>query len=514
MTTRRQDPENRTFRQGAFASSVEYDRGVLGNLVADRCQLLDDANVISILWWLQQISRREGGLTGFARDFLLSHAHLIGTKSMHRFGRKPGQIYTADQVRAVRSEVRNHRPMTAVDYLLEGESPLSEILAADARSQIDEEPENDARRRLAAKSARNPVEYPAAAFIKCCQVEPEALADQLKLLLVDPATSPAAGLWNIPDLFPALVGIRAREAEQAVTAIVETEVTRKMAEELDFAHQQRAFVIIEGREGIGKSEAAKNWCARHPGQAVYIKLPSGGDELTFFRAISKAIGTACSRSYKSVDMRARIEDALQPGHLTVVIDESHFLWPQSERSHRSAPKQIDWLRTAIVDSGVPVALICTPQHFETQCERFRKGGWNANQIQRRVAHTLSLPENLATADILLVTEKYFPKVDKATLKRIAGVALGTIGYLGTIRDLRKRVDFFVSQGGAATNADYIARALAEKGLLQPSADAVLEKPEAAVKAALKGPLDRSGPAPRGTTPESFARSANAQLLSI
>jgi hypothetical protein len=514
MKTRHQDPENRTFRQDAFASSAEYDRGVLGNLVAARCQLLDDANVISILWWLQQISWREGGLTGFARDFLLSHTHLFGTKNMHRFGRKPGQVYTADQVRAVRSELRWEGRMAAVDFLLRGESSLSAILAAEARSQLGEGTDDDQRRHLAANADRNPVEYPAEALIECCQVEPEAFADQLKQLLVDPATSPVAGLWNMPGLFPALVEIRTREAEQAASGIVETDVTRKVADALDFAHQQRAFVIIEGREGIGKTEAAVNWCARHPGQAVYIKLPSGDDEMTFFRAISKAIGTAYSRGFKPVQMRARIEDALQAGHLTVVVDESHFLWPQSFRTQRASPKRVDWLRTAIIDSGVPVALVCTPQHFENQCERFRKAGWNSNQIQRRVTHTLSLPENLGKADILLVTQKYFPDVDRVTLKRIAGVALGTIGYLGTIRDLRKRVDFFLSQGGAATNADCIARALAEKGLSLPSADAGLGVPETAVKAALKGPIDRTGPAPRGTTPEPFARSANAQLLSI
>ena len=39
--------------------------------------------------------------------------------------------------------------------------------------------------------------------------------------------------------------------------IVQTDVTKKISGQLDFALQQRTFVIIEGREGIGKTEGAE-----------------------------------------------------------------------------------------------------------------------------------------------------------------------------------------------------------------------------------------------------------------
>ena len=70
MQTRRQNPATREFRQDAFASSAEFERGILGNLVAARCHKLTDRGEIALIWWLQQISWREGGLEAFAREFL------------------------------------------------------------------------------------------------------------------------------------------------------------------------------------------------------------------------------------------------------------------------------------------------------------------------------------------------------------------------------------------------------------------------------------------------------------
>ena len=82
MPTRKQEPENKRFCQNAFASSSEYDRGILANLVATRCHKLIDAEEIAMLWWLQQISWREGSLEKFASEFLAANACSVGTPTM------------------------------------------------------------------------------------------------------------------------------------------------------------------------------------------------------------------------------------------------------------------------------------------------------------------------------------------------------------------------------------------------------------------------------------------------
>lgn len=452
MPTRRQAPDTRGFRQDAFASAAENDRGILANLVSARCHKLTDAEEIAVLWWLQQCSWREGGMEEFAKGFLAANRSQIGTPSMHKFGTRPGQIYSAAQVRAVREEIDS---FAAESFPLKGEretgGSATDILLGSETVYRDE-----------IEAARLPDTYPASALVDACMPREVSFAEVLQKALVDPNDNTLRrGVRYFPGLWNALRAWRQREIDAARTGIVETAVTRQIGDELDFARETRSFVLIEGREGIGKSQAAQAWCAQHPGEAVYVRLESGSDETTLYRAIARRIGTACSYARTAVDMRARIQDALQSGHVMLVLDEAHFLWPQSERSQRTVPKRLDWLRTAIIDFSVPVALVSTPQFFHRQCDRFRKAGWNANQIQRRLARTAQLPDALSAEDALAVAQSYFPAASQSTAKRIAGLALLTLGYLTTIAHLRKRTDFLASRNAGRTEAEVVEMALAE-----------------------------------------------------
>lgn len=458
MPTRQQNPEDREFRQEAFASSPDFERGLLGNLVAARCQRLTDREEIAVLYWLQQISWREGGLEGFANEFLEANSGRIGTRSMFKFGMKEGQIYTADQVRAVRSEMANCYHW---DFRLKGECEAPDeyelrdlFIGCDVFA---------ARREARIKAESYPTSYPAKAFLKACgNLDGAEFTAMLKRALVDPESkSLRAGLWNFPTLWDALCAWRQREIETGRSGIVETDVSKRVFEALDFARESRSFVLIEGREGLGKSASARNWCRRHPGEAVYVSLQSGNDETTLYRCIARALGTACSIARKGVDIKANVEKALQPGHLTLVLDEAHFLWPQTERAERSAPKRIDWLRTALIDHDVPVVVISTPQYFANQCDRFRKSGWNANQIQRRLAHTERLPDSLSSADMQAIIRLHFPEIPAAKVFDIAILATGSLGFVGAIGHLRKRLDFFVSRKGARSEPAILDRLIAE-----------------------------------------------------
>jgi DNA transposition AAA+ family ATPase len=466
MPTRKQKDQTRSFRQEAFASSVDHERGILANLVASRCQRIADKEEVIMLWWLQQVSWRDGGLEKFCENLLNTPGLTIGTKTMLRLDRRKGEIYTAAEVRMIRAEMPEG---PATQFPLRDDKYCDEVGWAYEIIQ------------------KSPEAYPVSLIFDAAHLSPKGLSIVLMERLVDP-TSPSlrTGIWNLPSLYSLLDSIRSAEMEAARNALVETQVTRDVFQELDFALQTRSFVLIEGREGIGKSESARAWCRQRPGQAIYVRLESGSDETTLYRAIAKELGTACSVSRTAVDMRTRVQDALQPGHLMLVLDEAHFLWPQSGRSERTAPKRLDWLRTAIIDHGVPVALISTPQYFETQCERFRKSGWNANQIQRRLVHTSRLPESLSKEDALRVAESYFPGTAKRHVMKIAGIAMLTIGYLSTITHIRKRVDFLLSRSPSLTEQAAIDSVLAE---YVPAATAATPLQE--TRSADAGPLQSS-----------------------
>ena len=401
MPTRQQSPEGREFRQDAFASSPDFERGLLGNLVAARCQRLTDREEIAVLWWLQQISWREGGLLSLAADLAARYRNQISV--FRRSGQDDfldGEI--VDSVELDETEVR-----TMADFF--------------ARSIVD----------------------PAACSLR------------------DGSAPFNAGFARFDGLWDALIASRQAEIDTAGKGIVETEVSTRVFEALDFARESRSFVLIEGREGLGKSASARNWCRRHPGESVYVPLQSGTDEMTLYRCIAQALGTACSIARKAGEIKANVEKALQPGHLTLVLDEAHFLWPQAARAERSAPKRVDWLRTALIDHDVPVAIISTPQYFANQCDRFRQGGWNANQIQRRLAHTERLPESLSVADMQAVIRLHFPEIPAAKVFDIAILATGSLGFVGTIAHLRKRLDFLVSRKGARSEAAILDRLINE-----------------------------------------------------
>jgi hypothetical protein len=476
MPTRRQSPDAREFRQNAFSSSAEYERGILGNLVAARCHKLTDRDEIAMLWWLQQISWREGGIEKFAAELLAANSTKIGTPSMFRFGFAPGQIYSSAQVRTVRSEMADGSM-----FPLKGEA---NVAAEDAEDYLEENkwcPKAERRRQS------YPEKYPAASFVTECHLSANKLADILQRALVDPAShSLRNGLWNFSTLWEALGAARDSEIAAARGRLVETTVTRQISEELDFALQTKSFILIEGDAGIGKTEAARAWCDQHPGRAIYVRMESGYDETTLYRSIARRVGTACSYSRTAVDMRARLQDALQPAHLMVVFDESHWFFPQARRL-QGCPRRLDWLRSALIDFGVPVALICTPQVFATQCDRFRTIGWNANQIQRRIVRTVQLPTTIPPADAVAVARSYFPATPERLLKLAAAAALLSVERLTLFSHLRKRVNFLAPRMAGASEPAILEAALREIG----APGLTSEPPE---RASGSGSAERSKPA--------------------
>ncbi|HEY5552408.1 MAG TPA: ATP-binding protein [Opitutaceae bacterium] len=385
---------------------------------------------------------------------------------------KPGQVYKAEQVRAVRSEFPLQFGFELNEkFPLRGEVPpagMSELLEYESLDEIES-------RRIKAQSY--PTSYPVEAFKEECALSGSELSTVLQRAMLDPgAESLRVGLWNFPSLWNALLARREREVSAARGAIIETDIAGKVFEELDFALETRSFVLIEGREGIGKSEAAKNWAARHPGRAIYVRLESGSDEASLFRSIARAVGTASAYNRKASEIRGRVQDTLQPAQLMLVLDEAHFLWPQSARPSRAAPKRVDWVRTALVDFGVPVALLSTPQYFSNACEKFRAIGWNANQIQRRLAPPVALPETPSQASVLAVTRHYFPKASQREIKLVAGAALTSIGFLTTIVHLRRRVDFLKSRHPEGSESEHLKAALAAYIALPEGAQEHGQKP--------------------------------------
>jgi hypothetical protein len=173
-------------------------------------------------------------------------------------------------------------------------------------------------------------------------------------------------------------------------------------------------------------------------------VPSTNDDIGFFRAIAKGIGVSININSKAQELRQRIEDALQPGDLAVVFDEAHYLWPNSQ--YRLArPNRINCIMTALVNHGVPVALVTTPQFIRTQKEVERKSSWTSEQFIGRIGHYERLPDRLSQNDLAKVARALLPEGDRKSIATLIAYAEASAKYLAGIDYAVRRARYLAAK---------------------------------------------------------------------
>jgi hypothetical protein len=227
---------------------------------------------------------------------------------------------------------------------------------------------------------------------------------------------------------------------------VETSIGKQIADALQYTAKAKCLTLIDGRARIGKSFAAQDWCKRSGGLARYVEAPYSNDDISFFRAIAKALGVSSSLQLKAAEIRARVEEVLQGGDLILVIDEAHALWPQSWQRY-AMPSRISWVMTALANHAVPVALITTPQfHFnQKQVERLTK--WNSDQFIGRIGHLERLPSTMETSDLVAVAKAMFPEGGEPIWKVLAAFARDSKTHLASMDAIVKRARWIAAEAG-------------------------------------------------------------------
>jgi hypothetical protein len=243
---------------------------------------------------------------------------------------------------------------------------------------------------------------------------------------------------------------------------VETTVGRRVTEAFDYARETRSMVLVDGVARIGKTFSARAYCERSAGLARYVQVPFSNDDTTFFRAIARALGVSSSLQLKALELRARVEEVLQSGDLLLVLDESAWLWPQTGRQY-SLPSRVNWLLTALVNFGCPVALITTPQFHASQKRVETQTGWTSEQFMGRIGHIERLPQVLPIRDLLAVASAIFPEGDEKTWQAMAGYAdMNPQTKLAGMDALAKRARWLASQDRrAVATPDDLRRAMRE-----------------------------------------------------
>ncbi len=436
MSNTRRANAGKPFRQERFASSAEFERGLLGNLVARRCELLGDADA-RLVWWLQLLSWADGGLPKLAADILAAYPQRVATASMQEYGFKAGQVYNAEKVETARRELTGEVWAEGFDvelyraFAVRGEG-------CDPLFPNDYDPDAD----------QHPTQYAAALFLEKCH---ELAAKELPGLLVEICLDPALDIATCaPRYFPTLIeALREHSAawiEARSAGIVVTELGRQVYDCLDYCLETGCMVLIDGLARTGKTFSTKAWCDLHPGRARYAQVPSSNDDIGFFRAIAKSLGVSINQNSKAQQLRDRIEDTLQRGKLALVLDEAHYCFLQS--NYRDAvPSRINWIMTALVNQGVPVALVTTPQFMRAQSAVERKSYWTSEQFVGRIGHYKALPDSLSSADLSAVASSLLPEGCARSIATLAAYAEASTKYLAAIESAVRRARYDAQKAG-------------------------------------------------------------------
>jgi len=133
--------------------------------------------------------------------------------------------------------------------------------------------------------------------------------------------------------------------------------------------------------------------------------------------MAEPIGVSNAHSMKGQQMRVRINDVLQAGHLSLVIDEAHYLWPQAT-TRGALPGRVNWVMTALVNYSVPVVMVATPQFTAAQVTVERNTFWAAGQFIGRISRFIKLPDELEDADLRAIARAHLPQGDEKSISAL------------------------------------------------------------------------------------------------
>src|ERR1035441_10099802 len=326
------------------------------------------------MWFLQYMSMQPGGLVKFCADMAEQLPERFGTKTMRAAKRLE---YTLEEKRCIFCELPyryNPAPLSDPD----DESWEDIFQAARLNHDPVEEEARAGRRREFEKYLKSWTSLEIRAII------PRAAAEILPRYLEDLCRQGDRGFiepvgqkyWELPywfmdDPVAAVFEMMDRRAKEVSKRLAMTAVAKKVFDALDYALQERTMVRIEGDSRFGKSESVKAWAAMRPGLARVVTVPDSNSLAGLLRRIAEALGIPFTYGTQAQVLRERIEYVLRQSSMFLILDESAFLIPQSYTA-MTAPGRLNYVRTEIVDRGLPLALVHTPQTFLPATDKFVK----------------------------------------------------------------------------------------------------------------------------------------------
>lgn len=256
--------------------------------------------------------------------------------------------------------------------------------------------------------------------------------------------------------------------------IVPTEITKKVAEAVEYAKENRCVCLVNGEAGLGKSTALEDYAHKSGGLVRVVQVPPSTDEISFYRAVSRSLGLTASTQPKGPALRAKIDDMLDDAEdLVLIFDEGQYLAPIG-RDHRALPHRINWVISALANRKIPTVIVTSPLFLEVLKRVQKATAWNAVQFVRRVEMTVELPRNLSCKEYEAIGAAMLPGCRTDLLKAAAGAAEESPARLGCLKAILKYAAAQAKSAGREVPEDddfreaVIGRISFEKACLRPS----------------------------------------------
>ncbi len=404
-----------------------------------------------LLWYIQWHSFQPGGLNKFIENFLATHADLVGTPSMIRFG-MGSKSFSRDQCETVWNEFPSS---VQGEIIRSGCSAFPDLTIRDAHSKSNDWEKlfelNIAyfRRRCREEALSCLPKY----LFTLCTDRTASFADSPKYWPCSSAQMTGAReewhecgvTWYFPKVISALLTAMDQQSKNVSAKLAMTAVTLKVFDALDYAWSENALVHIEGDSRFGKTESVRAWANMHPGRARLVATPCTNSDSDLYKEVANAIGMEVSASRSRV--KDRVEYVLQNGRLGIIFDEASFILPQRYTAI-TAPMRLNWIRTQIVDKGLPLVLCATPQTYTHTLAKFvKKTGHNIQQFLGRTMRRVVLPNELEECDLLAVAKIHFPELDEDYLALISAKAMQSESYLKAIESIAKLSRYIAKRDG-------------------------------------------------------------------
>jgi len=458
-------------------------------------QMSANSRLAEMLWFLQAMSLRPGGLLKFVEDLVAEFPERLGTPTMlaaksenYRTSEKLAIFY--ELPKAYRPYIKQEGDNYGVTEEILGKLKTQEgakLDASDRRAIESAVKEMDAEffRAICRQGALEKLpEY----FTALCteegrafgewesrEVRDEALAasyddsdgnERFGRLFaqqagIAPQPIPAGSVWFFQDVMGALVQFMDRAAVKVKQRLAMTEVAKLIFDRLDYALAEKVMVLIKGGSRFGKTEAFSAWADMRPGLARLVRVPCDNSMASFFKRIGEALGIDCSYGSNPSRLKERVEYIIQHSGLFLLLDEAHFLAPMNF-TETTSPHRLNWVRTEVVDRHLPLAISVTPQAFKGAIDRFvNKTRYDMTQFFGRDFLPCVLPEVLSEADLIAVARIHFPMLGDNALGYIANEARLSQNYLQAVEAIARYTRFLAGKRGGAVRLKDVETAVSE-----------------------------------------------------